>query len=93
MCGSGRRNECIQAGFENRPRCRACYLRLINALFGSGYKNVSCHRWSQVRSAKYLQILTKAISRLGTSRHPVNRRPYRDPARLGRHLDQTPIMQ
>jgi hypothetical protein len=93
MCGSGLRNECGQAGFEKLPRCRACYSRLINALFGSGRKNVSCHRWSQVRSAKYLQILTKAISRLGTSRHPANRRPYRDPARVVRRLDQAAIMQ
>src|ERR1700721_310921 len=62
MYGSCLRNKWAQAGFEKRPRCRACHSRLINALFGCGHKNVSCHRLSQVRSTTFLQILTKAAT-------------------------------
>src|ERR1700674_463548 len=76
-----------------RPRCRACNPRPKDVLFCFGLENVSSRGSNQLRSAKFLQILTKRRdARAPILRPPVSRRPDRDSGRVAHRLDQAVIM-
>src|SRR5450755_2796163 len=59
----------------------------------SGSRNVSSRGSNQLRSAKFLQIMTKRQdARVPIRRRPVNRRLDRDSGRVAYRLDQAVIM-